>query len=210
MKHSTHCVEIPTRELVALGQALSIAIPQSLTDLVGHLPALPAAKTATTTLSGAGAPTSATTIAFVTPVVIQPGDVILIDTELMLVQAVRDPVAPVGSQQSVQVVRGYGGSTVAAHSSGAAVSFATLTATQIVKDRLNMEIGKRSAQSSAYVWPFQATPPNFAQKPNQIGGASAIATTAEQTGVVIPAAPGGGNPDPAPPSSAPVVTASEE
>jgi hypothetical protein len=206
MKHSAECVLIPLRELVALGQALALPIPQSLTDRVSNMPAIPAAKTATTILSNVGAPLGATTIAFVTPVAVQPGDVITIDTELMLVTAVLDPQTPTGSQQSVQVVRAYGGSTAASHSSGATVSFVTMTAAQLATDLIHNALLRRADLSTAYVWPYQATPPSWVTKPNQVGGpAGAIAMTTEQTGVIIPAAPGGGTPNPAPPASGPAL-----
>jgi hypothetical protein len=204
MKHDVECVLIPLRELVALGQTLGLAVPQSLTDRVNHMPALPAAKSQTTTLSAAGAPSNATNFAFATPVPVQPGDVLAIETELMYVQAVRDPYTPAGSLQTVQVIRGFGGSPTTAHAAGTAVAFATLTAAQLVKDRINLALWQRADLSTPYAWPYQPTPPSWITKPGQIGGpAGAIATTSEQAGVVIPAAPSTGTPDPAPPASGP-------
>jgi hypothetical protein len=208
MKHSVLCVEIPTRELVALGQTLGITIPQSLLDNIAHLPALPAAKTQTTTLAAA-ITASQTQIQFATPVPVRAGDVITVGTELMLVQAVLDPLVPTGALQAVQVVRGYGGTVAATAAAAAAVSFATLSATQLVKDRIQNAVIQRAHIGTPYAWPFQATPPNFAQKPNQIGGASAIAVTSEQGGVIIPAAPSTGTPNPSPPVSGPALPGGE-
>jgi hypothetical protein len=124
----------------------------------------------------------------------------------MLVQAVLPLATPVGSPQTVEVVRGYGGTTAAAQLAGAAVAFNTMTALQLAKDLVNDIIIRRSDTRAGYAWPFPQTPPSWLTKPLQIGGpAGAVAMTSEQPGVLIPAAPGGGTPDPAPPSSGPAL-----
>jgi hypothetical protein len=205
MKHSPECLLLPLRELVALAQALLIPVPQSLLDRVSHLPALPAAKTATTTLQAAMTTTTQTTAQFAAPTIpVQPGDVILVDSEAMYVQAVLPPQTPTGALQTVQVIRGVGGGSIATHAAAAPVSFVTLTAAMLVKDLIHLALVQRSDTRTGYAWPYPATPPSWITKPNQIGGpAGAIAMSSEQAGAVIPAAPSTGTPNPSPPPSGP-------
>jgi hypothetical protein len=211
VKHSAECVNIPLRELAAIATALGIPIPQSVTDITSRMPPVLPAKPAPATVLQAAITATQTTITIVPAVpTIRAGDVIRIGSENLYVTGVNPPSAPLSLFQSLSVIRGFAGTTAAAAASGP-VTFAPQTADLRAKALINTALLMRADMrvasgappflSTPYQWPFSPKPPNFTNAPQQIAGGQMINQVSAQGGVVVPPAPGGGNPDPAPPPS---------
>jgi hypothetical protein len=115
-------IELPLDELAALGTAVGVPIPASVTTIVGRIPAPPAPPATTTTLALALAATD-TTVQTVDPYPAQRSMVLVIDTERMIVTDRVD-------DHHFRVVRGVGGTTAAAHLVAAGVSMSAATATE--------------------------------------------------------------------------------
>jgi hypothetical protein len=181
MKHGSECVNIPTDELVALCDLLSIAVPTSVRDIAGHYPGYPAAKPGSTTLDLALSTTD-TVVTFVTPMLCVVGDIIEVETEEMLVTGVQGPSA-------VTVVRGVGLVAPAAHAAAAPIVFSVRSAPMDVKVRITMAIRQRADLTPGYAWPYPAQPPNWTQAPMQVALQSPITVPSEPAGEVVPPAP---------------------
>lgn len=113
--HSSEVLLLTTEELSALGTALGLTPPASISTIVGRLPTPPAPSSATTTLA-ATITAAATTVTFADGnLPVRDGSVLLCGTERMGVRSVLSPTSAI-------VIRGTGGTTAATHANGASVS----------------------------------------------------------------------------------------